>query len=60
MAVKVFVPGLVQHEVVEDGTQIQIRDGHLEVLGRWDGASHETIAIYTPGNWRVAHVQPAK
>jgi hypothetical protein len=38
----------------EDGDLIRVNDGHLEILGRWDGTSNQTVAIYAPGQWRSA------
>jgi hypothetical protein len=38
----------------EDGDVIRVNEGHLEVLGRWDGTQNPAIALYSPGNWRSA------
>lgn len=38
----------------EDGDLIRVTEGHLEVLGRWDGVANQTVAIYAPGQWRSA------
>ena len=53
MAAKVRV-GASDYKTHEDGDLIRVNDGHLEVLGRWNGVKHETIALYAPGQWRSA------
>lgn len=48
MAAKVTV-GASDYKNHEDGDLIRVNDGHLEVLGRWNGTKHETVALYAPG-----------
>ncbi|HEY8717049.1 hypothetical protein [Pengzhenrongella sp.] len=53
MAAKVRI-NASDYKNYEDGDVITVNDGHLEVLGRWNGSANPTIAVYAPGQWRSA------
>jgi hypothetical protein len=43
-----------EYKSYEQADLIRVNDGHLEVLGTWDGTGNQTVALYAPGQWRSA------